>query len=126
MNNLWDYRDDYYFLQIGDTEINVRAYSRNELSLWIYEYSSDEELVDADYKSLKQIQTVIKEIIGVEVILPKLEDLLKITNKEEKMKYDPKASYYERMNSSQRTGLRRRENHKFSDSIGGCSSNYRD
>ena len=125
MNNLWDYRDDYYFLQIGDTEINVRAYSQNELSLWIYEYSSDEELVDADYKSLKQIQTVIKEIIGVEVILPKLEDLLKITNKEEKM-YDPKASYYERMNSSQRVGLRRRENHKFSDSIGVCSSNYRD
>ena len=42
------------------------------------------------------------------------------------MKYDPKASYYERMNSNQRKGLASRKNHKFSDSIGGCSSNYRD
>ena len=77
--NIWDYRDDYYFMQIGDTEINIRAYSKTELSLWIYEYSSDEELVDADYKSLEQMQIVIKEIIGVEVILPKIEDLLKVT-----------------------------------------------
>ena len=82
MNNLWDYRDDYYFMQIGDVEINIRAYSKNELSLWIYEYSSDEELVDADYKSLEQIQKVINEIIGVEVILPKIEDLLKVTKGE--------------------------------------------
>ena len=40
--------------------------------------------------------------------------------------YDPKASYYERQNSSQRAGIRRRVGHQFADSIGGCSSNYRD
>ena len=84
MNNLWDYRDDYYFMQIGDVEINIRAYSKNELSHWIYEYSSDEELVDAYYKDIERLQEVINEIIGVEVILPKIEDLLKVTNGEKK------------------------------------------
>ena len=42
------------------------------------------------------------------------------------MRYDPRASYYERMNTTQRRGLSCRQNHKFADSIGGCSSNYRD
>ena len=82
MSSQFDYRDDYYFVQIGDVEINIRAYSKNELSLWIYEYSSDEELVDAYYKDIEHLQKVINEIIGVEVILPKIEDLLKVTNGE--------------------------------------------
>ena len=42
------------------------------------------------------------------------------------MRYDPRAAYYERMNSCQRRGLVRRENHKFSNDFGGCSANYRD
>jgi len=79
MSSQWDYRDDYYFIQIGDIEINVRAYSKNELSLWMYEYSSDEELVDADYKSLEELQIVISEMVGLEIVLPKIESLLKIT-----------------------------------------------
>ena len=125
MSSQWDYRDDYYFTQIGSMEINIRAYSKNELSLWMYEYSSDEELVDADCKSLLQLQEMIKEVVGAKIITPTLESLLKVTNGEEKM-YDPKASYYERQNSCQRAGARRRESSKFRDSIGGCSSNYRD
>ncbi|WP_255550561.1 hypothetical protein [Sulfurimonas aquatica] len=40
--------------------------------------------------------------------------------------YDPRARYYERMNINQTRGLASRRSHKFSDSIGGCSSNYRD
>jgi len=40
--------------------------------------------------------------------------------------YDPERAYYERMNVTQRRGLARLRSHKFSDSIGGCSSNYRD
>ena len=42
------------------------------------------------------------------------------------MRYDPRAAYYERMNINQKRGLVSRRSHKFSDSIGGCSSNYRD
>ena len=42
------------------------------------------------------------------------------------MRYDPRVRYYERMNINQRRGLSRRNNHMFSDSIGGCSSNYTD
>jgi len=40
--------------------------------------------------------------------------------------YDPRAAYYERMNTNQKRGLARRNRSKFRDSIGGCSSNYRD
>ena len=42
------------------------------------------------------------------------------------MKYDPRVAYYERMNVNQKNGLGRRNGSKFRDSIGGCSSNYRD
>jgi len=42
------------------------------------------------------------------------------------MRYDPRERYYERMNGNQKRGLASRRSHKFSDSIGGCSSNYRD
>ena len=76
---IWDYRDDYYFTQIGEMEINIRAYSKNELSLWMYEYSSDEELVDADCKSLLELQEMIKEVVGAKIITPTLENLLKVT-----------------------------------------------
>lgn len=40
--------------------------------------------------------------------------------------YDPRQAYYERMTPAAKAGLSRRKNHQFSDSIGGCSSNYRD
>jgi len=42
------------------------------------------------------------------------------------MRYDPRAAYYERMNSNQKRGLGRKVGHKFANSIGGCNSNYRD
>jgi hypothetical protein len=38
--------------------------------------------------------------------------------------YIPKEAYYARMTPAAKAGLRRRENHQFRDSIGGCSSNY--
>jgi len=41
-------------------------------------------------------------------------------------RYDPQREYYARMNSVQRTRQADIRNHQFSDSIGGCSSNYRD
>ena len=41
------------------------------------------------------------------------------------MRYDPRVAYYERMNINQRRGLSKIANHQFSNSIGGCSANYR-
>lgn len=40
-------------------------------------------------------------------------------------RYDPQREYYARMNSVQRTRQADIASHQFSDSIGGCSSNYR-
>ena len=67
-------------IQIG--EINIRAYSKSELSLWMYKYDSDEELVDGYYKDMQELKNMINEVIGAKVILPTLESLLKITRGE--------------------------------------------
>jgi len=40
--------------------------------------------------------------------------------------YNQRENYYERMTPVAKKGLARRVGHKFADSIGGCSSNYRD
>lgn len=40
-------------------------------------------------------------------------------------RYDPQQAYFDRMNSTQRANLGRRQQHQFADSIGGCSANYR-
>jgi len=82
LRHLWDYRDDYYFATIGDIEINIRAYSESEFSLWIYEYSSDEELVDAYYKDMHDLEKELNETIGAKVIVPTVESLLKVTRGE--------------------------------------------
>ena len=39
--------------------------------------------------------------------------------------YDPRVAYYERMNSCQRAGLRRVQEHRFRSDFGGCEANYR-
>ena len=79
LSPVWDYRDEYYFTQIGEIEINIRAYSESELSLWMYKHDSDEELVDAYYKDMQELKNTINETIGVKVILPTLESLLQVT-----------------------------------------------
>jgi len=84
LSPVWDYRDDYYFVHIGEIEINIRAYSINELSLWMYKYDSDEELVDAYYKDMQKLKNMINEIIGAKVIVPSIESLLKITRGDRK------------------------------------------
>ena len=39
-------------------------------------------------------------------------------------KYNPKETYFNRRNKTQRNNDRTRENHQYSSSIGGCSCNY--
>jgi hypothetical protein len=40
-------------------------------------------------------------------------------------RYDPREAYYARLNPVQRARQADIANHQFSDSIGGCASNYR-
>jgi hypothetical protein len=40
-------------------------------------------------------------------------------------RYDPREAYYARLNQVQRARQADIANHQFSDSIGGCASNYR-
>ena len=76
---VWDYRDDYYFACIDDIEINIRAYSQREVTLWMYCYSDDEELVDAYYKSMQELKNTIDKVLGADVIVPSIEKILKVT-----------------------------------------------
>ncbi|QOY50919.1 hypothetical protein [Candidatus Sulfurimonas baltica] len=80
-NPIWDYEDDYYFTFVGYIEINIRAYSENNLHLWMYEHGGDKEIADDDFSSLALLQLRINEILGAEVTLPKIEDLLKLGEK---------------------------------------------
>lgn len=79
INTTWDYQDDYYFTHIGNIEINIRAYSESDFHLWMYEHEVDKEIVDEDYTSLDALEDALKSLMRVEVILPDIEDLLKIT-----------------------------------------------
>lgn len=38
--------------------------------------------------------------------------------------YNPKQAYFDRRNKTQRNNDRKRDNHQYSSSIGGCSCNY--
>nr|WP_275754938.1 hypothetical protein [Sulfurimonas sp. SAG-AH-194-C21] len=40
--------------------------------------------------------------------------------------YDPKQAYFDRMTPARRVRLERIRGHQFTNSIGGCSSNYHD
>ncbi len=82
INPVWDYIDDYAFSVVNEIEINIRAYNESDLHLWAFNHKVEEELVDDDYSSLSLLQIKINEILGAEVILPKIEDLLKITRNE--------------------------------------------
>ena len=84
LSPMWDYRDDYYFVQIEDIEINIRAYSESEFTLWAYDYKKDEELIDAYYKNMQDLKKSINDLIGARVVVPTLESLLQVTRGEMK------------------------------------------
>ena len=75
---IWDYQDDYYYVNLGNIEINIRAYTVHELSMWIYHHNINKELVDEDYSSIKKIEEKIKEVFGFGINLPSVEQLLNI------------------------------------------------
>ena len=39
--------------------------------------------------------------------------------------YNPKKAYYSRRNKTQKNGDSKRDKHRYSDSQGGCASNYK-
>lgn len=40
-------------------------------------------------------------------------------------KYDPMRAWYDRQTPTTRANIQRRQNHQFSQDIGGCADNYR-
>ena len=81
INPVWDYRDDYYFCDIDDVEVNIRAYSESSFHLWMYDNKNDDEMVDTMYSSYKELQKRMNEVVQTSVVYPALEDLLKVTQK---------------------------------------------
>ena len=75
---IWDYQDDYYFTNIDDIEINIRAYSKNSISAWVYDYNIDKEILDNDYKSISELKSILTGILHIDTNLPTVEQLLKI------------------------------------------------
>jgi len=84
LSPVWDYRDEYYFVQIENIEINISAYSESELTLWAYDYKEDEELIDAYYENMQDLKKSINDLIGARVIVPTLESLLEVTKGEKR------------------------------------------
>jgi hypothetical protein len=77
LNPIWDYTDDYYFAYIDDIEINIRI-CENEIGIWIYNYSTDNEILDDYYKSLEELKMILNDILKEDINLPSIEQLQKI------------------------------------------------
>ena len=75
---IWDYQDDYYYVDLGNIEINIRAYNIDKLSMWIYNHNINKELVDDDYSSIQEVEEKIKKVFGFGINLPSIKQLLKI------------------------------------------------
>ena len=74
----YEITDDYYFTIINDIELNIRAYNKTCISIWIYNHKTDEEIIDEEYSSLKEIQEVLKTKLQLDIELPSIEELLKL------------------------------------------------
>ena len=64
---VWDCQDDYFYSNIDDIEINIRIENDDILNVWIFDYKKDIELIDEEYKNMKELQAVIKDIFKIEI-----------------------------------------------------------
>ena len=78
INPTWDYKDDYYFAQIDDIEINIRMFESDVIGVWIYNHTKDKEILDEDYKNLEELKTILRDIFKTDISLPSIEQLKKI------------------------------------------------
>jgi len=84
INPIWDYKDDYYFANIDDKEINIRIFEDDSIGIWIYDSTLDEEIIDDDLQNMEKIQDVLKDIFKENITVPSIEQLKKIRTKEER------------------------------------------
>ena len=79
---IWDYKDDYYFTNINDIEINIRIFEDDSYSIWIYDYIKDEEIIDKDYKNIYEVKAVLKDVFKMDISIPSISKLKKIMIKD--------------------------------------------
>ena len=79
---IWDYKDDYYFTNINDIEINIRIFEDDSYSIWIYDYIKDEEIIDKDYKNINEVKAVLKDVFKMDISIPSISKLKKIMIKD--------------------------------------------
>ena len=79
---IWDYKDDYYYTNINDIEINIRIFEDNSYSIWIYDYIKDEEIIDKDYKNIYEVKAVLKDVFKRDISIPSINKLKKIMIKD--------------------------------------------
>ena len=76
---IWDYSDDYYYTVINNNEINIRAYDKELISLWIYNNTNNQEIFDDDLSSIQETTTTINTHLQVELTkLPTKDQLLQL------------------------------------------------
>jgi len=80
--HIWDYKDDYYYTNINDIEINIRIFEDDSYSIWIYNYIKDEEIIDKDYKNINEVKVVLKDVFKMDISIPSISKLKKIMIKD--------------------------------------------
>ena len=74
----YETQDDYYTTVINNIEINIRAYNKTCIHLWINDHNINTEIIDDELSSLKEIKLVLKKNLQLNINLPTLEELLKL------------------------------------------------
>ncbi len=81
----WDTQDDYYFTVINNIEINIRAYNKHTISIWIYDHDNNLEMIDDELSSLQEIQIVLNKNLHLQLQqddLPTINQLLQLQQKQ--------------------------------------------
>jgi hypothetical protein len=77
MNVTWDYKDDYYIVEINDIEINIRTY-KSTILVWLYDHTKEIEILDEEYNSLEDIKIKLRGIFDFDIKLPNIIELQRI------------------------------------------------
>ena len=77
MITTWDYKDDYYIVEVNNIEINIRTYKGSVL-VWIYDHTKDIKILDEQYENLDEVKTKLKTIFDFDIAVPNIIELKRI------------------------------------------------